>query len=227
MDNRKLLFLGALGQRFPYHDLDKLASIVTPVLESGGFEVTESTDFDMLHLENVSSFDVVLISGWGEMTPEQLDGLVDFIYSGKGLAGLHGAADSFRGQYNWQFPNLLGGIFRTHPPEPFGRELRHIVVSDRYHFITREIPDFDIYDEMYFFYSDPRRYHELLHFTYEGAKHPLAWIRRHGKGRVFYLALGHEERALRNKNFQKILVNGVKWASAQAEPRFSRLFGPV
>jgi type 1 glutamine amidotransferase len=227
MANKKILFLGALGQRFPFHDLDKLGSIVTPVLESAGFDVTESRDLDLLQKENIFTFDGVLISGWGYMTQEQLDGLIDFVSLGKGLAGLHGAADSFRGQRNWAFPNLLGGIFRTHPPDSTPDNERFptlIEVSDRYHYITRGISDFEIYDEMYIVYSDPRRYHELLHFTFEGEKHPLAWVRRHGKGRVFYLALGHEESTLRNKNFQKILVNGVKWASGLDRPGFNQLF---
>jgi type 1 glutamine amidotransferase len=227
MDNRKLLFMGAIDERagkeeFRFHRLDALASILKPVLKSVGFDVTESTDFDMLKKENVFNFDVALISGWGEMTLEQLNGLIDFVSLGKGFVGLHGAADSFRGQRNWAFPNLLGGIFRTHPDEPWG--WNHIEVSDRYHYITRGISDFDIYDEMYIFYSDPRRYHELLHFTLEGEKQPLAWIRRHGKGRVFYLALGHEEQALRNETFQKILVNGVKWALGPTISEFNELF---
>ena len=39
----------------------------------------------------------------------------------------------------------------------------------------------------------------------------LSWIRRDGKGRVFYTALGDPEHAWRDARYQTHLIEGVKW----------------
>ena len=40
---------------------------------------------------------------------------------------------------------------------------------------------------------------------------PIAWTRHYGKGRVYYNALGHEEKVWRDPRFQQMLLNGIKW----------------
>ena len=41
---------------------------------------------------------------------------------------------------------------------------------------------------------------------------PLACARKDGKGRVFYTALGHEAAVWDAPRYQKMLLNGIKWA---------------
>jgi len=40
---------------------------------------------------------------------------------------------------------------------------------------------------------------------------PLAWTRSYGMGRVFYIALGHEEGVWRDPRFQKLMRNAALW----------------
>jgi type 1 glutamine amidotransferase len=51
----------------------------------------------------------------------------------------------------------------------------------------------------------PRRYPH-------GALWPVAWVKPWGKGRVFYLALGHNLEACRNPFFREFFAGGSAWA---------------
>jgi type 1 glutamine amidotransferase len=41
---------------------------------------------------------------------------------------------------------------------------------------------------------------------------PVAWTRSHGKGRVFYSGLGHDDWVWKDARVQKLLQNGIEWA---------------
>jgi type 1 glutamine amidotransferase len=50
---------------------------------------------------------------------------------------------------------------------------------------------------------------------YRRAPYPIAWTRRHGKGRVFYLGLGHTPEVWRNPVFLDLVAGGIRWAGGQ------------
>jgi type 1 glutamine amidotransferase len=41
---------------------------------------------------------------------------------------------------------------------------------------------------------------------------PLAWTREHGRGRVFYTALGHRDDVLASDWYGAHLLAGIRWA---------------
>ena len=45
----------------------------------------------------------------------------------------------------------------------------------------------------------------------------MAWTRDYGKGRVFYTALGHEEKVWQDERFQKMLIQAMKWTTGQVD----------
>ena len=45
----------------------------------------------------------------------------------------------------------------------------------------------------------------------------MAWTREYVKGRVFYTALGHGEEVWRDERFQKMLIQAMRWATAQID----------
>jgi type 1 glutamine amidotransferase len=47
----------------------------------------------------------------------------------------------------------------------------------------------------------------------EGVVMPVVWKRRHGKGRVFYSALGHVAREYDHPAMRSILARGMDWAA--------------
>ena len=48
----------------------------------------------------------------------------------------------------------------------------------------------------------------------EGGTFPLAWTRSYGAGKVFVTLLGHDGKSHQNEGFQKLVLNGVDWATS-------------
>jgi type 1 glutamine amidotransferase len=48
---------------------------------------------------------------------------------------------------------------------------------------------------------------------YKRPPFPLAWIRKEGKGRVYYNAMGHRDDVWTSERFQKMLAGAVVWAA--------------
>jgi type 1 glutamine amidotransferase len=55
----------------------------------------------------------------------------------------------------------------------------------------------------------------LASALWKGEAMPVAWTKHHGKGRVFYLALGHDARACGNLIFRKLLLQGLLWTAIE------------
>jgi type 1 glutamine amidotransferase len=71
-------------------------------------------------------------------------------------------------------------------------------------------------DEQYILDYDPR-VHVLASALWQGAAVPVAWTKSWGKGRVFYLALGHDPKACRHEKFPILLQRGALWAGTPEE----------
>ena len=92
---------------------------------------------------------------------------------------------------------------------------------------------FRIVDECY--QMEVRTDAPLRYFQY-GAwrlqKYPLGYVRDYGEGKVFYTALGHDNRAFGNTDFQDQLLKGLRYVTNlkdnPADPhRFGRLRSAV
>ena len=112
-----------------------------------------------------------------------------------------------------------------------GKDQVDIRVEDAAHPATRHLPArFAMGDEIYQFRNWSRdRVHVLLSLdpasvdiSAAGVKRTdrdfaLAWTRRHGKGRVFYTALGHNPEVWRDERFTRHLLGGILWAMGMAD----------
>ena len=129
----------------------------------------------------------------GEISEAQKNGLLDWVASGKGYVGIHSAADSFRECPEYRA--MVGGWFVTHP------HFRQYQVSvlDAEHPITEGLDEFMVEDEQYITDYDPR-VHVLATALYKGIARPVAWTKPWGKGKVFYLALGHDPEACQHRH---------------------------
>ena len=65
---------------------------------------------------------------------------------------------------------------------------------------------------------------------YQRPPYPSTWARMHGKGRVYYTALGHREDVWTNAIFQQIILGGISWALGQVDadvtPNITHLMSP-
>ena len=138
--------------------------------------------------------------------------------SGGGFVGVHSATDTW---YEVpEYAELVGGVFDGHP---WHQRVR-IVVEDSAHPSTRHLGQgVEITDEIYQFRSWSRdKVHVLLRLDPRSVDvgkgkradhdYALSWVRRHGRGRVFYTALGHPREVWEDERFRRHLLEGIRWA---------------
>jgi scyllo-inositol 2-dehydrogenase (NADP+) len=217
----------------PYHPSQEAAKVLAGLLESRGgrWQVTATSEFDALASLLASDYSTVLIYTTGyreDLTPEREKGLLDFVRGGGALVAVHSAADSFRSSR--AYIATINAEFQTHP------RFQEIPVQlvDRSHYLTARMPDFVIEDELYMLQShDPARSRVLAETTWQGRRMPLLFVHPYGKGRVAYLALGHDLRAWQHPEFQKLLLRSIEWTGgaeydAKGEVRVGILgYGPA
>jgi uncharacterized protein len=128
------------------------------------------------------------------------------VEQGGGFLGIHGAT-VFRDEYQ-VYPRMIGGRFERH--DKYGPMTVH--VADREHPVTSGVEDFTVEDEPYIV----ERYDGsdvLLTGDWDGTVHPLGWVKDYGKGRVCYLASGHDQKSLDYPEFAKLIRNAARWCA--------------
>jgi predicted dehydrogenase/type 1 glutamine amidotransferase len=197
-----------------WHPFDRCAAIVKHLLESTGrYTISVTNDLNTFRSGSINKFDgVVVYTGGGELRKDQESGLVNFVKSGGSLIGVHCAAASF--EKSAAYVDMLGGTFATHGPcMEFPVTLKPSECM-----ITKRIPDFRVTDELYILDKFQANGVEVLATAmWKNKPQPMAYTKTFGKGKVFFLALGHDERALMHPEFQKMLRRGVDWTFGRTE----------
>ncbi len=186
--------------------------IIETLSRRNEFEITKvEDDLDVLSAPNLDSYDlIVFYYTMGDISDSQKNGLLNHISSGKGFVGVHSAADSFRECPEYRA--MVGGHFVMHPHY---RDYQ-VSVIDTEHSITEGLVEFMVSDEQYILEYDSG-VNVLASALWKGSAMPVVWTKNWGKGRVFYLALGHDPVACRHSAFGTLLERGALWASASAE----------
>lgn len=218
----RLLYL-TLTKGYHHESIELSKQVIQEVGErSGAWDTTVTEDVGDFSRENLKRFDAVMFNTTGElpMSDGQKAAFADFIRSGHGFIGVHSATDTF---YKWgTYLDIIGGYFNGHP----WHEMVTIDVVDPKSPIVGFLGgSFQINDEIYQvsdFKSETS--HVLLQLDPDAANMkkpgiqirpygwPVAWTRSYGKGRVYYNGLGHDDWVWKDERFQKMLLNGIKWA---------------
>jgi type 1 glutamine amidotransferase len=213
--------------------------------KTGAFEAVSSGDPAVFLPENLKQFDAVVMNNTHErwpMLPRDLDALseaeqeaarrrepllqkslVDFVASGGGLVGIHGAT-AIRDDWP-ELPRMYGahsmghssGALWVKPDEP-----DHPLVR----FLGGE--SFPARDEFYVHRKPLTRepmtredVRVLLSLDLSRMDDPglrkdgdyaISWIRNYGKGRVFYCTLGHAAATYGNPAVMEHFLAGIQWA---------------
>jgi type 1 glutamine amidotransferase len=209
--------------------------------KTGSFAATISSDPAMLEAASLRQFDAVFLNNTvGDIfaTPALRDAFAAFVANGGGFVGNHGASVA---SPNWsEFGDILGARGASHRMPD---EKAVINVEDPTHPITRAFDGkpFEYVDEFYRLaapYSrdkvrvllsiDPvatdmmqgRCFGQCLR---DDNDYPVAWIRQHGKGRVFYTSVGHSPPVFWDPRMLEMFLAGVQYAlgdlQADATPR--------
>lgn len=207
MDRIKtLLFSGG-----EIHDWKGCGEEIEKVLAKDSiFDVTRvNNDLTIFEGNGLAPYDLlVFFYTVGAITDAQKNGLLNWLASGKGYAGVHSAADSFRECPEYRA--MVGGHFVTHPHY---RQYQ-VSVVDPANEITKDLVEFTVTDEQYITDYDPR-VNVLCSALWKGNRMPVAWTKNWGKGKVFYLALGHDPNACKHEMFSLLLQRGARWAAGK------------
>lgn len=203
------------------HEPDQVAELFRGALTSRGFgvEVYDSLEClrDEAHLKSLNL--IVPIFTMRTIEKEELNPLLAAVASGVGIGGCHGGmCDAFRLETEYQF--MTGGQWVAHPGND-GTNYR-VNITDKEHYITRGIADFDVSSEQYYMHIDPAiRVLATTRFPVADGPHlpngevhmPVVWTKFYGAGRVFYTSLGHHADIVAMPPVIEMCGRGFEWAA--------------
>jgi uncharacterized protein len=180
------------------------------------------------------------------MTAKGKQALLDAVRGGMGFAGVHAASDTFHtqpdppdrsnryiahGENEDPYLRMLGAEFITHGRDEDPRlQTANVIVNDpKFPGLAGVTSPVSFMEEWYSLKDFAPDLHVILTLDthtmngacYQRAPYPVTWARIHGKGRVFYTAMGDRPENWKNEFFLNLLGGGIRWtigdASAQLE----------
>lgn len=199
------------------HEPEQCSAIIRDMLEEDGFKVYVENTTEAFADPSVRDLSLIVpIFTMSKIEKEELSNLTAAVEGGVGLAGYHGGmGDAFRDSVDYQF--MVGGQWVAHPGNIIDY---HVDITRSDDPIMEGIESFPYRSEQYYMHVDPSN--EVLATTtfkgdhaywIDGVVMPVAWKRKHGKGRVFYSALGHVASEFEVPQMRTILRRGMNWAA--------------
>lgn len=167
---------------------------------------------------------VIFNSTTGDLPIPDVDAFLKWLESGKAFVGVHAASDTFRGHKPLHpFIQMVGAEFRSHPPGLYEVD---IINHDPDHPACQHLPPrWRITDEIYLLNGyEPAKVSQLLSLDKHPSEKtpgefPLAWCKTYGKAKVFYTALGHDEKVWQRPDFQEHVLGGILWSIGEKKPK--------
>jgi len=202
--------------------------------KTGAFQVTAVTDdYSVFNAETLKQFDIICLNNTTSLkfdpktTPEQCKALMDFVKSGKGIVGIHAAADNF---YQWpEAQEMMGNKFTAHP---WGAGTTvAIKIDEPDHPLTAPFhgQGFKVKDEIYRTAPNPYSREKQLVLMSLDMSDPgtnsvkgiiesdkdtgITWVKDVGKGRLFYCSLGHNNEIFMNTPILEHYLRGIQFAA--------------
>jgi len=213
--------------------------------KSGAYKVQVSDDVAMFEPENIKQFDIVILNNtcsdrsrrnmfWDVIKDEKKALMLEkslraHIAKGNGLVAIHGAI--VMQNKSPEFSDMLGGSFHFHPKQ----QVVTGMLVDPKHPIVRPFDGKPLVhkDEPYLFnnaYAE-MNFRPLLEMdtskiepgkkmdvkTFKSTRRYIAWIKKYGKGRVFYCSPSHNFQSYENPALLRFVLNGIQYAAGDLE----------
>lgn len=222
------------------HDWRRSSAFIDNLLTSSGhFEVLlcENASATLEDAEGLKAYDVFFVDYNGpDWSREARHNFEAAVRRGTGVVALHAANNPFRG---WTaYEEMLGLMWREDGGHGQFHEFE-VKIADPHHPITRGVPNFSTWDELYHNLTPtPGAHFQVLATAYSdpaqggsGKDEPMMLVNQFGRGRIFHQILGHvwpgdpsggykgsTMIAFESPWFQKTLVRGCSWAAAGSVP---------
>ncbi len=206
------------------------------------FTVDTSDSYDVFSAENLRQYDAIVLNNTSNLRlPDSKyeQALLDFVEGGKGLVGYHAASDNFTAHPNLAV--MIGGQFNGHPWTAGGTWA--FKLDDPDHVLNEAFggKGFWHQDEIYQYRPDTfigfEKIRSLVSLdmtkekvtepmksdnkkdSYESSDRevPVSWVRKFGKGRVFYTNFGHREETFANPVMLRHMLDGIQFALGDLE----------
>jgi uncharacterized protein len=174
------------------------------------------------------------------MSPVGKQALLDAIHDGLGFVGVHAATDTFHtepdpddrsnryiahGDQEDPYLRMLGAEFITHGSTPRLQAANVIVKDPKFPGLKGVTSPVKFTEEWYSLKDFVPDIHVILALDtqglsgepYQRAPYPVTWARMHGKGRVFYTAIGDRPENWSNPFFLNLLAGGIRWSIRDAK----------
>lgn len=200
--------------------------------KTGAFSFKFSEDPGDFTLENLKKYDAVFLNNNTGIekfltTDQQRKEFEEYVKQGGGMIGVHASSDG-----GWdKFIEMIGGRFAGHP---WGAgKVWAFVKEDSKCACTSHYPElFKFQDEIYKYRNFERKNVRVILALDMGDRDtagaeskredlPVAWIKKEGKGRIFYTNFGHRNETWHDKNFLIHLIKGIQIATGDIEADFT------
>jgi type 1 glutamine amidotransferase len=220
---RVLVYSGSTGYR--HESIPAGVEAMKSIAAKLGYQAEATEDPGVFSEDRLAAYKAIVFvssttdpkkpeSEW--FTGARRDALVGFLKSGKGIVGLHAAADS---HYHWPwYGQLMGGYFERHPK---GTPKGTLTVHDARHPATSKLPKTITRNDEWYYYKDFDPTVKVL-VTVDPASigegqadvnpNPVVWYKSFGGGRVFYSGLGHSSESYGEPYMIKLMTGGLKYA---------------
>jgi putative membrane-bound dehydrogenase-like protein len=206
----RVLMLG--GSSGP-HQTEKMSRLVTGPLEKRGIAVSYTENPDVLATGSLSRYHALLLYKDDlVLAPQQETALLGFVEQGGGIVAVHCASACDRA--GPRYAGLIGGRFVRHGIGAFRPK-----IIDSAHPAVAGLRGFEVFDETYVHNQFADDLRVLMVREESGRYEPYTWVRRQGKGRVFYTALGHDERTWSQPMFLELLDRAIRWTAVRSDER--------
>jgi type 1 glutamine amidotransferase len=219
-----LVYSGSTG--FRHDSIPAAVEALKAIGAKSGYTVDASEDPEVFSADKLKQYKVLILvsTSTDPKKPEsewfvgsRRDALQGFLKDGKGVIGLHAAADS---HYNWPwYGQMIGGYFERHPK---GTPKGTVTVVDARHPATAKLPRTLERNDEWYYYKDFNPTMRVL-VTIDPASigagepdvnpNPLVWCHDFGGGRVFYSALGHTSESYSEPYIVNLLTGALAYAA--------------
>lgn len=199
----EMLFLGHASE---HHNSRAYMPILASSLTKSGINITYTEEVEDLNRETLGRYDgVIVYANYENRFPEQEKALMEFVEEGHAFIPIHCASFCFN--ESEEYVDMVGGQFKTHGTDTFKAE-----ITNTAHPIMTKVKEFTTWDETYIHDKLADDITVLMERVEKDHHEPWTWVKKYGKGKVFYTAYGHDERTWGKPEFQNLIKEGILWA---------------
>lgn len=207
------------------------------------WETHFSSDPADFAIRNLEQYDAIVFNNTAGMLTEDeslQQNLLDYVYAGGGFVGTHAAAATFCQYPDFdlfpEFADLLGGFESGgHPWRP--HEYINLKMDDPDHPVNLAFggQNFETSDEVFQMkdpwsrnrvrvlnsidaaYTDMSPKRQMLPERRADQDFAISWVKRYGRGKVFYTSLGHNNHLYWNTTILQQLLDAIQFAAGDLD----------